>query len=274
VHPVLFEFDVWGITVSVMSYTFFLFTAVLAVGLIGLLLAAHEGVPRTSAMGVIIAAIVAALIGARLMHRLTNPGFYADEPLRVLTLSREGLSLYGGMLSAGAAGYLVCRLLGLDPWRMADLVTPGLGAGIAVCRIGCFLNGCCYGRPTELPWGVKVAPDTVDCASRTLLGSFGVAAWDGPTHPLQLYELLAALLSVAVVVVILRRHIAPGVAFVTFVGLLTTYRLVVLPLAQPRTGRIFDLVLYSLLILASAIAVIVRSGSTYAPVPRPSRERR
>jgi phosphatidylglycerol:prolipoprotein diacylglycerol transferase len=86
---------------------------------------------------------------------------------------------------------------------MADIMAPSLALGLFLTRIGCFLNGCCYGKPTDLPWGVTFPPE-----------AFGGRLFgETPLHPAQLYSSLAGLLILLLLLLYDRRPRAEGQVF-------------------------------------------------------------
>ena len=115
--------------------------------------------------------VVGGLVGAKLLWTLEHAG---EGPLTELLFSRGGLSWYGGLVGGVGAGlvYIVVRGWPIVPTLAA--ATPALAFGHLIGRIGCFLVGDDYGRPTDLPWGVAfpegLPPTTI------------------PVHPTQLYE--------------------------------------------------------------------------------------
>jgi prolipoprotein diacylglyceryl transferase len=102
-----------------------------------------------------LAALPAALLGARLYHLVTGGSFGPEQGVAVWA---GGLGLYGAV----AAGALVLGggawLLGLDALRFLDCATPGLALAQAVGRLGNWFNQELYGRPTDLPWGLEIDP--------------------------------------------------------------------------------------------------------------------
>ena len=74
--------------------------------------------------------------------------------LAVFKVWRGGLAYYGGFIFASVFGILYARRHGMGKWRVADLAAPWIAFGLALTRVGCFLNGCCYGKVSHLPWAV------------------------------------------------------------------------------------------------------------------------
>ena len=110
--------------------------------------------------------IIAAIIGARLYYVLLHLNEFAANPLSIVNpfqgdnVGIGGLVMYGGFIGAILAGFLYFRLSKQSFLPYADAVAPSLGLGIFLTRIGCFLNGCCYGAPTEHACGGVFPPDS------------------------------------------------------------------------------------------------------------------
>jgi phosphatidylglycerol:prolipoprotein diacylglycerol transferase len=170
---------------------------------------------------VILAALVAGVLGARMLYVLEHVAEFRREWGNVLALWQGGLTLYGGMVAGVFAGLLVARRLGLPIWVTADALAPSLAIGGAIGRVGCFLNGCCYGRPTHLPWGVTFPPDSFA----------GLDFGNAKIHPSQLYFSFAGLVLFAVVWALRKRTGPPGTLF--WMSLLL-YALVRIPLDFTR----------------------------------------
>ena len=106
-------------------------------------------------------------------------------------------------------------LAGLPAWRVADALAPSIAIGTAFGRVGCFLNGCCYGRRTQMAWGVLFPHD-----------SFAYLEYgDQPVHPSQIYNALAGLLLFILFQSLRRRFRVPGVMFWTFIVLFAAIRI-------------------------------------------------
>jgi phosphatidylglycerol:prolipoprotein diacylglycerol transferase len=152
--------------------------------------------------------IFAAVIGARLMYVV----FHVSEMksvLDVVSLWSGGLTMYGGVLGAMAAAWVYLRRRRAPFLAMADTVAPSLALGLGLTRVGCFLNGCCYGKPTNGPFGVHFPPDSF--VSRM----FDSAA----VHPTQLYSSFTGFIILGLLLLYDRRQLRPGRLFACFLML-------------------------------------------------------
>lgn len=120
--------------------------------------------------------IVGALGGARLLYVISYwQEQFASKPFSEIFMIRHGgLVFYGGLIGASVTTIAYCRIKKLALWKVADIFAPSIAIGHAFGRIGCFMNGCCYGKACTLPWAVHF-PATHQTAG------------DG-IHPTQLYE--------------------------------------------------------------------------------------
>jgi len=105
---------------------------------------------------------------------------FASRPADLLSLVRVGGVFYGGLIAALLTGLWLVRRYQLPVWKTADLIAPGIALGHIVGRFGCLLAGCCYGRPTDVPWAITFTDPVAANTSGTQL--------DTPLHPTQLYD--------------------------------------------------------------------------------------
>lgn len=99
-------------------------------------------------------ALLGGLLGARLFYIALYWPWFVQAPQNILAIWQGGLVWYGGLFGGMCAAWLYVRAKRLDFWRVMDQFVPFLALGHAIGRIGCFLNGCCYGKPTDAWWGV------------------------------------------------------------------------------------------------------------------------
>jgi phosphatidylglycerol:prolipoprotein diacylglycerol transferase len=106
-----------------------------------------------------------------------------------------GRAAIGAFIGAALFGWLIVRLRGAKFLLYADAAVPGIALGYAVYRIGCFMNGCCFGIPTDMAWGVSYAPGTEAFAAQVAAGLIDPnAAHSLAVHPTQLYHAAAGAL--------------------------------------------------------------------------------
>src|SRR5690349_14380130 len=98
--------------------------------------------------------IIAALLGAKLLLLVTDFDVFRANPRELLTLARSGGVFYGGLILAVVVALLYIRKVGLPLWTTCDVFAPGIALGHVVGRFGCLFAGCCYGKPTTMPWGI------------------------------------------------------------------------------------------------------------------------
>ena len=210
-HPVLFHVG----NLAARSYGVFLALAFVIGIYIAQSRAPRHGIEPQRMFDVFFVIVVAALVGSRLLYVLEHVSQYAAEPSRLFQLRQGGLSMYGGVLLAAAGAAFYCKRMSIPFLNLADTCAPSLALGEAITRIGCFLNGCCFGTPSTLPWAM-VFP-TESNAGQLFAG---VAI-----QPTQLY---ASLAHVAIFVVLLasgREARRPGYLFGLFLMLHASARL-------------------------------------------------
>jgi phosphatidylglycerol:prolipoprotein diacylglycerol transferase len=138
---------------------------------------------RVLDMGIYI--IISALVGAKLLLLIVDFDVFRKNPAELWTLARSGGVFYGGLIVATAVGIWFARKHRLPMWRTADACAPAIALGHVVGRMGCLLAGCCWGRPTDLPWGI------------TFSNLFAASNVGTPLHvalhPTQLYDAAAEL---------------------------------------------------------------------------------
>jgi phosphatidylglycerol:prolipoprotein diacylglycerol transferase len=175
-YPLLFEVGRFPV------YTYGLLLA--AAYLTGLWLAVRRararGLDGEKVMDLGILIIAAALIGAKLLLLVVEFDYYSNNPGELLNMVRSGGVFYGGLILAVAAAFWYMRRARLPLWHTTDAFAPGIALGHVVGRFGCLMAGCCYGRPTSLPWAVTF---TNPLAAENVGTPLGVAL-----HPTQVYE--------------------------------------------------------------------------------------
>ena len=138
--------------------------------------------------------LVSSIIGARVFYVAVNRQYYISDPLAVIKVWEGGLVFYGGFIAAFFAAVWFIRKNGLSVGLVADIMAPSVALGIALGRIGCFLNGCCYGALSER-WGMAFpcADMPPVCSQQIADGLIAPgAAYSLAVLPTQIYSALFA----------------------------------------------------------------------------------
>lgn len=157
--------------------------------------AEKQGIHRNIVYDLVLYILVSSLAGARLFFVALNFEYYRGHPLEIFKLWEGGLVLYGGIVFGAVVSIYWLRKRKIAVWRMADIIAPSLALGVAIGRIGCFLNGCCYGRISQ-KWGVcypsvDMPPAYEQQLSRQLITPGSACSL--PVLPTQLYESVVCL---------------------------------------------------------------------------------
>jgi phosphatidylglycerol:prolipoprotein diacylglycerol transferase len=186
VHPILFELG----PVTIYSYGVLLASAYL----IGLFMAVRRanaaGVDGNKVLDLGIWVIIAALVGAKALLFVVEFEHFTSSREEFLSLLRSGGVFYGGLIGAVVVCIYQLRKHKLRVWPAGDLFAPGIAAGYMVGRLGCLMAGCCYGKPTQVAWAVTFTDPAAAMNVGTPLGV--------PLHPTQVYESLAGLIILVV----------------------------------------------------------------------------
>jgi phosphatidylglycerol:prolipoprotein diacylglycerol transferase len=212
--------------------------------------------------------VVGMLLGARLVYAIVyQPGHYLDEPLEFFRLWHGGLSFHGAMLGMTAACLVFAHRRRIPFWQLADALAYCGAPGLFFGRLGNFINGELYGRPSHLPWAMIFPSDPLHI----------------PRHPSELYEALGEGVLVFLLLVVLQRRslkrnwYRPGLLAAAFLMLYGTVRFLLEFTRQPdpQLGLVlgpFDMgqVLCAGMIVAGAILMaFLYRGERPEPPPAP-----
>jgi phosphatidylglycerol:prolipoprotein diacylglycerol transferase len=192
-HPILFDFD--GLTIY--SYGILLAAAYLLGLQFALVRARARGLNPQRVMDLGIWIIVSALIGAKLLLLIVDFRQFTSSPRELLGLARSGGVFYGGLIAAVVVALWYLRRHELPLWTTTDVFAPGIALGHIVGRLGCLMAGCCFGRPTSVPWAITFRDPAAAANVGTPLGI--------PLHPTQLYDAVAEALILIVLLALERR---------------------------------------------------------------------
>ena len=200
---------VWYIgPVPLRAYALAIILGVVAAVVIGERRWSARGGTRGLVTDVATIAVPAGIVGARIYHVVTSPDRYLDDPVAALYVWQGGLGIPGGIAGGFLAAYVMLRRRGISRGAFADAVAPGVAVAQAIGRLGNYFNQELFGRPTTLPWGLRIDADNPDAVA-------GAVAY----HPTFLYESLWNLGVAALVVWADRRfRLGHGRAFALYLA--------------------------------------------------------
>jgi phosphatidylglycerol:prolipoprotein diacylglycerol transferase len=197
-HPVLFE--IGDFTLS--TYEAAMSVAFLVAIFLAYRRAAKVGIDQGLVLDLSLWIVIASLLGGRVLFILTRLDEYMRDPVEILKFWRGGMVYYGGLIGGVMAVWIILSRRKRPFFPVADLLAPYVILGYAIHRsLGCFMAGCCYGAPTDSPWGVVFPPGSAAAVT------YGVGT---PVHPTQLYTAASGFLIFGVLWWLRRRRLFPG----------------------------------------------------------------
>ncbi len=190
---------------TIHTYGFMIASAFLLGLWLALRQAAREGLPKEKITDIGFYALFSGIIGARVLFIATNWPHFSEHPVEMIKIWEGGLVFYGGVIFALPTIIIYVKRQGLKLWQTVDVWAPSIAVGHAIGRLGCFCAGCCYGKPTDLPWAVTFS----NPQSLAILGV--------PLHPTQLYESAAELINFAILLFIRKKKTFHGEVFWMYV---------------------------------------------------------
>lgn len=173
----------------------------------------REGLPTEPVLDLAFVAVLAAIVGSRLLYVLFNLREYLANPLGIFKIWEGGLVFHGGLLLAIPACLAFVRRSNLPAWATADVFAPAIALGQAIGRIGCFAAGCCYGAPWDPPFCV------------TFTHPEALAPLNVPLFPSQLFAFASGLVVFAALAAYRPHRRAPGQVFWLYLVLASAARL-------------------------------------------------
>jgi len=204
-HPVLLSLG----PVTIYSFGFMLSLAFLSGLFVIVRLGKSEGIEPEKILDIAVWVILGAIIGARVLYVILFFGEFRGNLFEIFMIQHGGLVFYGGFFGALLAILWRTKRFGLPLWKAFDLATPGTALGYSIARIGCFLNGCCYGIETSIFCAVKFPH------------------LQGMRHPTQLYASATVFLVFLALLWLWKRRRFDGQIFLQGVVLYSVYRFLI-----------------------------------------------
>jgi phosphatidylglycerol:prolipoprotein diacylglycerol transferase len=229
------------------TYGLFVATGFLVGLMVTIKIGKAEGITPQQTMDIGFLMIAAAIVGSRLMYVLMNISYYAERPMDVLKMWQGGLVFSGGIVCVILTVIWYTRRHQLSFWKMADMWAPAMAIGQGIGRIGCFMAGCCYGKPTGSRWGV------------VFTDPHSLAPLNIPLHPTQLYSSVNNFIIFFILLMLHRKKRFHGQVFLWLLVLHSTARLFVERFRGDDRGMVLEsgMTITQIVTLVILIAAIV-----------------
>ena len=186
-------------------YGVMLVLAVAMVIFIALREAKRVGISEEHIYSISLWAIIGGIVGSRLFHVIDQWQYYIAHPWQIIGF--EGLTVYGAVIGAVLAMLIYTWINKFSFWQIGDIVAPGAIVGQAIGRVGCLINGCCYGLVCDLPWSIVYG-------NPSSYARVGI-----PVHPTQIYHIIWNLAGFAVLWLLRKRLKPEGSVFLLWLSL-------------------------------------------------------
>ena len=193
-------------------------------------------------------ALLGGIIGGRIFYVLLNWSYFVDNPAEIIMLHHGGLVWFGGLLFGFAAVVVYSKKKKLSLIKYLDLFVPYIALGQAIGRIGCFLNGCCFGKPVS--WGIYFPLHGMRL------------------HPVQLYSVVSLLIIFLILRRVSKRLKTAGSVIVLYFLLASLERFIVEFFRGDSSPVIFGLTVFQL------ISLFIFASALYASLYLYSRKRK
>lgn len=210
-HPILFQLG----SLQVRSYGVMIVIGFALAVWWAMRVAPRYGIDPEQILDCVLLTALAGILGSRLVYVALDWGDFVRQPLHLFYFWEGGLSFHGAFIGGGLAVAFLAKRKGIPFLRLADVLAPGVALAYAIGRIGCFLGGCCYGVPTDLPWACSFQDP------------FRPHLHTPPSHPTQIYASLSNLLIFALLARMQKPPHPAGKVFWAYLALYGVYRFIV-----------------------------------------------
>jgi phosphatidylglycerol:prolipoprotein diacylglycerol transferase len=241
------------------TYGVLMALAFLAALLIASRLGQRDGLPKERVYDLGLWMLLAGLLGSKILMLWTEPDYTNWRSFFSLDFLRSGGVWYGGFIGGVVAGFFLMRYFKLPWWKTADAFAPGIALGQAIGRQGCFAAGCCWGKPSDLPWACSFTE-----RAHELTGvPFGIHL-----HPTQLYESIAMLIVFAFLFFLHRKKKFSGQVVLTYGVLYSVVRFTIEFWRDDPRGDVAGLTTLTGLSTSQMISLLIFALSVTALITR------
>ncbi len=214
----------------------------------------RDGLPKERIYDLGLWTIIGGLIGSKILM------FFTEDNVNIFSLDflRSGGVYYGGFLGGFLALAFLIRYYKFSFWKVADAFAPGVALGQFFGRQGCFSAGCCWGKPTDLFWGVHFTEAAHENTGVPIISADGGALH---LHPTQLYESFAMLIVFGILVYLHKKKRFNGQVLIAYMILYPIVRFTIEFFRDDPRGNLFGLTTLTGLSTSQIISLMVAFGA-------------
>jgi phosphatidylglycerol:prolipoprotein diacylglycerol transferase len=180
--------------------------------------AEKHGIQSEVSLNAMLFAFIFGIIGARIYHLVQNYRFFLEHPDKIIAMWEGGFASIGGFGGGSMAAIIYLKKKNISIRRFADCCAPAMAFSIFLARIGCFLNGCCFGKLSTRAWAVRFPRGSGPYIQHLAQGYITISdQLSLPVHPTQLYYSFAGLLLFVFLIVVPKNKLVEGQLFLSFV---------------------------------------------------------
>ncbi|HEY0047785.1 MAG TPA: prolipoprotein diacylglyceryl transferase [Pyrinomonadaceae bacterium] len=229
-------------------------------------LGARDGLPRERMYDLGLWTLIGGLLGSKLLMLFVDDT-YRNNIGNIFSFDflRSGGVYYGGFLGGFFTVFLLIRWYKLSFWKVADAFAPGLALGQFFGREGCFAAGCCWGKPTDLPWGVHFTEQANEFTGVPIYGEGNSPLY---LHPTQLYESITMLIVFGLLLYLHRHKRFDGQVLIAYAIIYALVRFSIEFVRDDPRGDLFGLTTLTGLSTSQIISLMVAAGAVIFMIVR------
>lgn len=259
--------NILNVTINLKAYNLFLWVALLTGVLLAFISLRHKEFKIIEIVSIFFLLIICFFIGSRVLNYFVNRDAYLSGHVRLLDFRARGFSLYGGVLLSSIITLILFRFKNKDIWTFTDGLILPFGVSFFIMRIGCFMNGCCYGEYTNSFLGIPLPLKMISKLDGMEGNIFGLmTAGTLKVHPTHLYEGIFALIGVIILFIVRKRIKINGVLTLIYSIYFTIVRWAVLQFRQLPYPIVVKNIIYPFIyfgiIVLSSISLYIKINSS------------
>lgn len=265
----IIKFDLFNQIIYLKAYDVFILLSIITGLIFSFSVLKKYGLVSKAILSIYFFIAISFIVGARLLNFILQYPKYKQAEISLFTLEFGYFSLYGGIIFSFIVLIVLLNLKKLDILDILDKLTLPFLFSFFIMKIGCYLNGCCYGKPTKSWFAVPLPINQQATLTNNPLVSSIFGKLDIRVYPTQFMEGFGAVL-IIIIILIIRKKLIKGQIFIVSAGLFSLLRLVVLSYRQlPYSDFVLNYFypgLYSLIIITAVIGfVIIHRFNSKAP---------